>query len=42
MKKEMEAAPLEPAVFHADHPFIYLITESSTGVILFAGRYSGK
>lgn len=30
------------AVFHADHPFIYLITESSTGVVLFAGRYSGK
>jgi serpin B len=30
------------AVFHADHPFLYLITESSTGAILFAGRYSGK
>lgn len=29
-------------VFHADHPFLYLITESSTGAILFAGKYSGK
>ena len=31
-----------PVVFKADHPFLYLITESSTGAILFAGRYSGK
>ena len=30
------------AFFHADHPFIYLITEASTGTVLFAGRYSGK
>ena len=29
-------------VFHADRPFLYLITETSTGVILFAGKYSGK
>ena len=29
-------------VFHADHPFLYLITESSTGAILFAGKYCGK
>ncbi len=28
--------------FHADHTFLYLITESSSGVILFAGRYSGE
>ncbi|MBQ9398408.1 MAG: serpin family protein [Bacteroidales bacterium] len=28
-------------VFHADHPFLYLITESSTGVILFAGQFGG-
>ncbi len=34
------AMPMDNAVFHADHPFLYLITESSTGVILFAGRYS--
>ncbi|MBQ6821190.1 MAG: hypothetical protein IJP39_02105, partial [Bacteroidales bacterium] len=25
--------------FHADHPFLYLITENSTGAVLFAGRY---
>ena len=30
------------AIFHADHPFIYLITEASTGAVLFAGRYCGK
>lgn len=29
-------------VFHADHTFIYLIAEQSTGAVLFAGRYSGK
>lgn len=34
---------LGPAVtFHSDHPFLYLITEKSTGAILFAGRYSGR
>lgn len=36
------AAPGEHIVFHADSPFLYLITESSTGAILFAGRFSGK
>ena len=36
------AGPGDHIVFHADRPFIYLITESSTGAILFAGRYSGK
>jgi len=29
-------------VFHADMPFLYLITESSSGVVLFAGKYTGK
>ena len=28
--------------FHADRPFLYLITESSTGAVLFAGRYGGR
>ena len=32
----------QKVVFHADHPFLYLITETSTGAILFAGKYSGK
>ena len=36
------AGPGDHIVFHADHPFLYLITESSTGAILFAGKYSGK
>ncbi len=30
------------STFHADHPFLYLITESSTGAILFAGKFSGE
>ena len=36
------AGPGDHIVFHADHPFLYLITESSTGAVLFAGKYSGK
>lgn len=30
----------KPKVFKADHPFVYLITETSTGTILFAGIYN--
>ena len=36
------AMPGEKVVFHADRPFLYVISETSTGAILFAGRYSGK
>lgn len=32
-------SPLE-VEFHADHPFLYLITEYSTGAVLFAGEYA--
>jgi len=39
---EMDAGPSPAVTFHADHPFLYLITEKSTGAILFAGRYSGR
>ena len=41
---EMTAMPSTPpkVVFHADHPFLYLITELSTGAILFAGKYAGQ
>lgn len=42
MIRTASAGPEEYVVFHADHPFLYLITESSTGAVLFAGRYSGK
>ncbi len=30
--------PPEPVVFHADHPFFYVIRERKTGAILFEGR----
>jgi serpin B len=36
------AMPGEKVVFHADRPFLYVISETSTGAILFTGRYSGK
>lgn len=32
----------EPIVFYADHPFAYMITERSSGTILFAGTFTGK
>ena len=42
MMKATSVGPGERVVFHADHPFIYLITESSSGAVLFAGRYGAK
>ena len=33
---------LPVAKFYADRPFIYAITEVSTGAILFMGQYTGK
>lgn len=32
----------EPATFYANRPFIYIISEQSTGVILFMGQYMGE
>ena len=32
--------PAPPVVFKADHPFIYLIRDRETGVILFFGRFA--
>ena len=40
----MSALPSEQprrVEFHADHPFVYLITESHTGAIFFIGQYTG-
>lgn len=34
--------PEPPVVFHADHPFIYMIEERESGAILFMGRYNGQ
>lgn len=28
--------------FYADHPFLFMIGESTSGVILFEGAYTGK
>ena len=30
-----------PKIFHADHPFLYLIRDQKTGVVLFLGRVAG-
>ena len=32
----------DPVIFRADKPFIYLITEKTTGAILFIGTYMGR
>ena len=42
IEKATAIGPGSFVVFHADHPFLYLITESSTGAVLFAGRYGKK
>ena len=36
------AGPSQVFEFHADRPFLYMITEISTGAIYFIGQYTGK
>ena len=40
--EEPTAAMPEEATFHADRPFLYVISEQSTGLILFMGQYAGE
>ena len=37
------AGPIEypKAIFHANRPFVYVISEASSGVILFVGKFTG-
>ena len=35
------APPMEPTPFHANRPFLYIISEQSTGAIFFIGQYTG-
>ena len=39
MVRAMAARPEEIIDFTADHTFLYLITENTTGTVLFAGKY---
>jgi serpin B len=32
---------VKPKIFHADHPFLYLIRDRKTGAVLFVGRVAG-
>ena len=34
--------PSQEMVFHANHPFLYVISERSSGLILFMGQYTGN
>lgn len=40
---EPSEPPVYPkATFHANRPFVYVIREASSGVILFVGKFTGK
>lgn len=41
MSGDLKNIPMR-MVFHANHPFVYLISETRTGAILFAGQYTAK
>jgi serpin B len=38
MKMTAIRNPTEPKIFNADHPFIFLIKDNTTGSILFMGK----
>ena len=38
---EKTGMPSEPIRFHANRPFLYVISEQSTGAIFFIGQYTG-
>ena len=44
MKNSASSGPVEypKATFHANRPFIYVIQEVSSGVILFVGKFTGR
>ncbi|MBO4434315.1 MAG: serpin family protein [Bacteroidales bacterium] len=43
MARNTSVGQPDPIVyFHADHPFLYVISERSTGAVLFAGRFSNN
>lgn len=37
-----DGMPINSKPFRADHPFVYLITERTTGTLLFLGTYQGE
>jgi serpin B len=38
---DIAGPPTKPKIFHADHPFLYLIRDRKTGAVLFLGRLTG-
>ena len=39
---ETTSMPPVPTSFHANRPFLYVISEQSTGAIFFIGQYTGS
>ena len=42
LSAEPEEEPAPPVIFHANRPFVYMIREASTDVILFVGKFTGN